>query len=146
MDELVIYCDGGARGNPGPAAGAFVVTDKTGKVLYEHGEYLGVNTNNFAEYRALVLALEWLTQRPAQGKAPSAENVVVKLDSELVVKQTNGLYKVKSPNIFKMAVEVKSLKDKLNASVKFIHTPRAQNFLADSLVNKILDENFNRLK
>lgn len=139
MDELIIYCDGGARGNPGPAAAAFVVTDKDGKVIHEQGEYLGVNTNNFAEYRALVLALEWLNAQTGR------KGAVVKLDSELVVKQTNGLYKVKSPNIFKMSVEVKSLKDKLNVSVKFVHVPRAQNFLADSLVNKILvDKNLTK--
>lgn len=135
-DELIIYCDGGARGNPGPAAAAFVVTDNAGKVIHEQGEYLGVNTNNFAEYRALILALEWLVNQPT----PSGR-IVVKLDSELVVKQTNGLYKVKSPNIFKMAVEVKKLKDKLGGNVKFVHIPRLQNTLPDSLVNKTLDEN-----
>ena len=137
IDEFIIFCDGGARGNPGPAAGAFVVTDKSGEVIHEHGEYLGVNTNNFAEYRALVLALEWLVSQK------ETVNALVKLDSELVVKQTNGLYKVKSPNIFKMAVEVKALKDKLTGKLTVVHVPRAQNHLADSLVNKILDDHRN---
>ena len=99
MTDLTIYCDGGARGNPGPAGSAFVVTDAGGNVIHSEGEYLGEATNNVAEYRALVMALEWLTQRPAQGKQGDFEKATIKLDSELVVKQTNGLYKIKSPSM-----------------------------------------------
>ena len=136
-EEITIFCDGGSRGNPGPSAGAFVVVDSRGKVIHEFGEYLGTNTNNFAEYRALVLALEWLTDQK------ETFDVVIKLDSELVVKQTNGLYRVKSPSIFEMAVKVKALKERLGARVKVVHIPRAENHLADSLVNQTLDEHLN---
>ncbi|MDO8452121.1 MAG: ribonuclease HI family protein [bacterium] len=138
--DLIIFCDGGARGNPGPAASAYVATDASGKVVHSQGEYLGDATNNVAEYRALVMALEWLTQRPAQGEA-NFEKATIKLDSELVVKQTNGLYKIKSPSISGLAAQVKNLKVGLGGKVSFVHIPRAQNFLADTLVNKTLDQN-----
>ena len=132
--DLTIYCDGGARGNPGPAASAFVASERGGNVIHSQGEYLGEATNNVAEYRALVMALEWLVTQ-------DFDNAVIKLDSELVVKQTNGLYKVKSPSISGLALQVKNLKSRLRSKVNFVHIPRGQNFLADTLVNKALDQN-----
>lgn len=130
---LNIFCDGGSRGNPGPAASAFVAKDLSGTIIYQQGFYLGQTTNNQAEYQAVVEALKWL---------PDSSEVNFYLDSELVVKQINGFYKVKDQNLKIKYLEVKKLLTERNLKVeKFNYIPREQNKSADLLVNKILDQN-----
>ena len=139
---LKIYCDGGARGNPGPAAAAFVALRDGEAVLYKKAEYLGTKTNNEAEYSAVILALKWLAENPIYA---GADSVCFYLDSELVTKQLSGNFKIKSKNLTKLFLAVKSLEKKLSVSTKYNHIPRVKNKLSDYLVNKTLDENSKRV-
>lgn len=131
-----IHTDGGARGNPGPA-GAGVVIESEGKKI-QLKKYLGVKTNNQAEYEALILALSHIiTDLQDDG---AVITVYCFLDSELVVKQLNGDYKVKNAGIRLLYDKVCMLSDKFH-EIYFKHTPRDQNKEADLLVNKAIDEN-----
>lgn len=145
-NKFLIHTDGGARGNPGPAAAGFVIeSDKTGSVGWrkEGGEYLGEVTNNEAEYKAVILALKKLKHTVGSAEAKAA-NVEVHLDSELLERQLNGEYKVKDKNIQNLFVEVWNLKTDFG-EVVFKHIPREENFEADKIVNQILDKETNKL-
>jgi ribonuclease HI len=129
--KVVVHVDGGARGNPGPAAAAAVVSSLDGDVLDEASEFLGVATNNVAEYRGLLLGL-------ARAKALGADEVEVVNDSELVAKQVNGEYKVKHAAMRPLYGEaMQALRDFERWSIRSV--PRAQNAAADALVNQALD-------
>ena len=132
---LNIFCDGGARGNPGPAAIGFVVKDPTGRLLHQHSEVIGTATNNIAEYRAVLSALNWLQKN--QHLAFSICHFY--LDSALVVNQLNGRFKIKSAHLRDLIVQVKILESKLTAPITYTAIPREQNYQADSLVNLALD-------
>jgi ribonuclease HI len=133
MTKAVVYTDGGARGNPGPSAVGYVIYDQTEqKILAQAGEYIGTGTNNFAEYTALIKALNFVIEM-------GIDELVCRLDSELVVKQLKGLYKVREESLKPLAAEVMRLTNRFNA-IEFEHILRAKNKLADSLVNKALDE------
>jgi ribonuclease HI len=130
-DRLVVNVDGGARGNPGPAAIAAVISTPQGEVLEEHGERIGDATNNVAEYRALLLGLE-------RALARGAREVELIGDSELVVRQVRGEYKVKDEALKGLyAKVVKSLSDLDWWSIR--HVRREDNAEADRLVNVALD-------
>ncbi|HTZ86733.1 MAG TPA: ribonuclease HI family protein [Solirubrobacteraceae bacterium] len=130
--KVVVHVDGGARGNPGPAAAAAVISAPDGQVLGEHAELLGNTTNNVAEYRALLLGLR-------EAKALGAEEVEVIGDSELIAKQVNGEYKVKNANMRPLHAEaLTALGDFTGWSIRTV--PRAQNAEADALVNATLDQ------
>jgi ribonuclease HI len=129
--KLTIQTDGGARGNPGPA-GIGVVISEGSRTLEEHAEYLGVTTNNQAEYRAVILGLE-------RAVALGAKDVEVVTDSELLVKQANGEYKVKNPDIAKRFLEMKNLCTRIGR-VKFRHVRREYNKRADELSNIAMDK------
>jgi ribonuclease HI len=129
--KVVVHVDGGARGNPGPAAAAAVVSTPEGDVLDEASEYLGVATNNVAEYRGLLLGLH-------RAKALGATEVEVVNDSELVAKQVNGLYKVKHPAMRPLHLDAMAALRQFDAwAIRSV--PRAQNAAADALVNQALD-------
>jgi ribonuclease HI len=131
-DAVVVHVDGGARGNPGPAAAAAVVTDAaSGAVLDEASLVLGETTNNVAEYRGLLLGLE-------RARALGATRVSVVNDSELVAKQVNGEYKVKHPDMKALHAEALAALGAF-ASWSIRSVPRAQNADADALVNQALD-------
>jgi ribonuclease HI len=134
--KLTINTDGGARGNPGPAGIGVSIKDEDGKELEGHAVYLGETTNNQAEYRAVILGL----QRAVALKATEVEIVT---DSELLVKQANGEYKVKNPDIAKRYLEMKNLCTKLGR-VKFRHVRREYNKRADELSNIAMDEGMGR--
>jgi len=135
QNHLNIYCDGGARGNPGPAAAAFVV-EKLGKVVYKEARFLGKATNNIAEYSAARLALSWL-----QKQKDIPEQVVVVMDSELVVKQLLGEFKVKNENLRNLFYSIKTIEKIIPAKIIYKSVPRIKNKIADFLVNETLDEN-----
>jgi probable phosphoglycerate mutase len=126
-----LYTDGGARGNPGPAAYAYVLEAEDGTVLSQHGEAIGVATNNVAEYRGLVAGLT----RALELHVPEVEVVS---DSELVVKQMRGEYRVKNEALRSLSVEAARLARQIG-NVTFTHVRRAHNELADRLVNEALD-------
>lgn len=130
---LHLFSGGGSRGNPGQAAIGWIIEDPIrGEVLKQGNERIGVETNNVAEYRALIAGL-----KAAEQFHPN--RLVCHLDSELVVKQLNGEYKVKMPALQVFFDESKRLADEL-ADVVFTHIPREDNYRADALVNKALDE------
>jgi ribonuclease HI len=129
--KLVVHVDGGARGNPGPAAAAAVLSTPDGDVVDEAHQYLGIATNNVAEYRGLLLGLQ-------RARALGADEVEVVNDSELVAKQVNGVYKVKHPDMRPLHAEaLKALRNFAGWSIRSV--PRAQNAAADALVNQALD-------
>jgi ribonuclease HI len=130
--KVVIHVDGGARGNPGPAAAAAILTDaESGRVVDEASAYLGKTTNNVAEYRALLLGLE-------RARALGADAVEVINDSELVAKQVNGEYKVKHPEMKALHAEARwALSSFEQWSIR--NVSRSKNSDADQLVNQALD-------
>ena len=130
--SLVIYSDGGSRGNPGKSAYAIVVT-QDGEIIHEHSEFLGINTNNYAEYRGLIAAIS----KALELKADEVEFI---MDSELVIKQMRGEYKVKSPNIMNLHQDARSLSS-LIPKVSFTHVKRENQFVsrADALLNAEMD-------
>ena len=126
-----LFTDGGARGNPGPAAAAYVLEAQDGTVLAAEGETIGVATNNVAEYRALIAGL-------ARAAELGLEDVEVVSDSELVVMQMRGEYKVKNPALRELWQEAQRAAERLG-SVRYTAVRREQNELADRLVNEALD-------
>ncbi len=142
MPNLKIYTDGGARGNPGPAACGAVIKNEKGEIILEASKFIGVATNNQAEYKALILALEKAREilspdKNAKSRAKD-KNLECHLDSELVVKQLNREYKIKNEGLKPLFAQVCGLISNFD-SVKFIHIPREQNKSADKLVNEELD-------
>lgn len=131
---ISIYTDGGARGNPGKAAAAYVAFNE-GKLIKKGAKFLGIKTNNEAEYEAVILALEWLTSNETETE------VFFHLDSELVVNQVTGEYKVKSPHLKDLLTKVQALLKKKDFKYSFKSIARAKNAVADALVNETLDEN-----
>lgn len=130
--DATLFADGGSRGNPGPAASGAVLLDPAGELVEEVGAYLGVATNNVAEWTALVLGLEAAAKR-------GIRRLAVRLDSELVVKQLRGEYRVKHAGLQPYYHRAKQLM-RAFAEVDVRHVPRAQNVLADALVNRVLDQ------
>lgn len=126
-----IFCDGGARGNPGPAAYGFVVKLDS-QTIKEEGKTLGIATNNFAEYTAVIKALSWLSEEY------HGQDLNFFLDSKLVVSQLSGLYKIKSAQIRSLVFEVKALENQFG-QIKYTHIPREKNKEADRMVNMALD-------
>ncbi|MBI4059074.1 ribonuclease HI family protein [Candidatus Microgenomates bacterium] len=131
---LTIFCDGGSRGNPGPAASAFVVLDETGKIIKSEGKFLGHGTNNQAEYTAVLMAFTFLAGLQNQ---PLKINFF--LDSELVVNQLTGRYKIKNKNLLAIIMEIRQKQKNISGKIFFQAIPRSKNKLADALVNKALD-------
>jgi len=126
-----LYTDGGARGNPGPAAYAYVLEAEDGTVLAAHGEAIGVATNNVAEYRALVAGL-------AKAVETGVSELEVVSDSELLVKQMRGEYRVKNRALQDLSLQATRFARELDR-VSYTAVPREQNELADRLVNEALD-------
>jgi ribonuclease HI/pterin-4a-carbinolamine dehydratase len=131
-DEVKIFSDGGSRGNPGPSASGFVVLDMEDNVLVDKGVYLGVTTNNQAEYTALKLALE-------ECHKMGVRQIHAYLDSLLVVNQLKGIFKVKNRDLWPIHDAIKQLAAKFD-EVNYSHVPREFNKLADAAVNRALDE------
>lgn len=130
--KATLYSDGGARGNPGPAGIGFVLAIETGSAI-EAGEYIGETTNNQAEYQALIAGL---TRAQQEG----VKELTCYLDSELVVKQMTGEYRVKEPTLKPLHENVRGLAA-LFERISFAHVPREKNKVADRLVNQAIDRN-----
>ena len=131
--KATLFADGGSRGNPGPAASGAVLFDEHGDVLEEVGTFLGVATNNVAEWTGLLTGLE-------AAIALGVDDLAVRLDSELVVKQISGAYRVKNEGLIPLHAKAKTLLRKF-AHVDVRHVPRKQNAAADAIVNQVLDAN-----
>ncbi|MBI5045993.1 MAG: ribonuclease HI family protein [Candidatus Niyogibacteria bacterium] len=136
-NKINIYTDGGARGNPGPAALGAVFCDAEGRLLKEYGEYLGVKTNNEAEYEAIIFALKKAKQLLGKKNAKDTE-IILHTDSELVERQLNGKYKIEDEKLQPLFMKIWNLRVELGA-VSFRHVARDKNKDADRMVNEALD-------
>lgn len=131
VTKAIIYADGGSRGNPGPSASGFVIMNEQEHVVHEGGMYLGITTNNQAEYHGVLLGLE-------KAYELGARIVEFRLDSLLVVNQMNGIYKIKNRELWPIHERIRELMGKFE-KVTFMHIRREFNQLADGMVNKILN-------
>jgi len=131
MNKVIIYTDGGARNNPGPAAIGIVIGEK------EYSKFIGRATNNEAEYQAVIFALKKVKQLIGKSKAKNSE-IEIHSDSELLISQLNAQYKIKEKNLVPFFIEIWNLKQDFK-DVKFIQIPREDNNRADSLVNRELN-------
>lgn len=132
-NKITIYCDGGSRGNPGPSAIGIYIP----QLAKEYSKYLGKKTNNEAEYSAIIFALKKIKQLIGSEKAEKAE-IEAKMDSELIVNQLNGKYKIKEKSLVPFFIDIWNLKQDFK-NVKFAHIPREENKQADILVNRELN-------
>lgn len=133
--EAIIYTDGGSRGNPGPSAAGYVILNNHQEVIDQGGEYLGITTNNQAEYQGVRLGLE-------KALTLGIKHISFCLDSMLVVNQMNGLYKIKNRELWPINERIRELITKFD-KVTFSHVPRELNQLADGMVNRTLDTHVN---
>ena len=136
-EKIIIYTDGGSRGNPGPAALGVVIQDASGKTIKEYGEALGVRTNNEAEYAAVVSALKKVKALFGKDKIKHL-HVDMRMDSQLVCRQLSGEYKVEVERLFPFFMQIHNLLIDFG-EVSFTHVPREKNKEADRMVNEALD-------
>lgn len=134
MKELSIFTDGASRGNPGISSYGYVITSKEDLLIFEEGKYIGIATNNIAEYTAVLEALKKVLELSKD------HGLEVKLyaDSKLVVEQLSGRFKIKSPHLKEFITKIKQL-EKNFGKISYHHIPRAQNYKADKLANMALD-------
>ena len=139
-EKIIIYTDGGARGNPGPAGAGAVLTDASGKVIREAHKALGNQTNNYAEYQAVILGLETAKRVIGKDKLSTCE-VEIRMDSELVARQLSGEYQIKEETLFPFFIKIWNMQVAGEVpKLKFVHIPREKNKEADRMSNKAMDE------
>lgn len=133
---IEIYIDGASRGNPGPSGVGMIIKDKDGKELLKKGEYIGETTNNVAEYEAFKRVLDWLLKN----KSREVVSMVLKVhtDSELVVNQLTGNYRIKSQNLMPLVIKIRNLMKKFKG-IQFQLLNRKDNKIADKLANKSMN-------
>ena len=134
---IYVYTDGGSRGNPGPAAWGFAILDKEGKEIFGTGKQIGVNTNNVAEYMAVIEALTYIATH--RELLDNSSGITVRMDSLLVCQQLSGNWKVKHANMVPLFQQVQRLASALAVPVSYNHVPRELNKIADRYVNLALD-------
>jgi len=137
MKKINVYTDGGSRNNPGLAGIGFIVFDEANKIVYQEGKTIGIATNNVAEYSALLESLKWLLKN--KNTFPVLNEIVFHSDSELLVNQMTGRYRIKDLKLKDLVVEAHTLLAKLNILHSFVAIPREKNKHADKLVNDALD-------
>lgn len=137
MKKIIAYTDGGARGNPGPAAIGVYITDEAGEMVKEAKQFIGNSTNNFAEYNAVLLAFQ--TLKSMFGSKTKEMQFEIRLDSELVKKQLNSEYQIKEPGLVPMFIEIHNMRVSSFPNLILTHVPREKNKEADRLVNEALD-------
>lgn len=138
MKKIILYTDGGARGNPGPAGAGAALFDENGRTIKEASEYLGHRTNNYAEYRAVVMGLEMVAKHFGKAQCAAIE-VLVRMDSELIQKQLTGEYQIKEETLFPFFIQIHNLRVSTFPHLSFSHVPRAENKRADALANEAMD-------
>lgn len=138
MQTFLIYTDGGARGNPGPAGSGAVIMDPRGAVLKEISKPLGIQTNNYAEYTAVIEALKEL-KKIVPKDARKETLVDIRMDSELVVRQLSGVYQIKNEGLGPLFLEIHNMRVSDFPRMTFTHVPRKENKLADRLANEAMD-------
>lgn len=138
MEKIILHTDGGSRGNPGPAGAGAAILDERGAVIREASAFLGVMTNNEAEYKAVILGLETLKKIFGKDKVKNLA-VEVRLDSELVCRQLNGEYQIKEEKLVPLFIKIWNLRVAEFKNLHFKHIPREENSVADKLANKAMD-------
>lgn len=138
MNSLNIFTDGGARGNPGPAAVGVVVKNQQGERLAGFGQFIGRATNNVAEYQAVIAALKWLITH--QAAISNCQQINFYLDSTLVVNQLNGRFKIKDLKLKNLIIKTRDLEKNISQKIFYKFIPRTKNYQADFLVNQTLDQ------
>lgn len=136
--KYTLYADGGSRGNPGKAGAGAVVFDSLGKRVVEVADYLGIATNNVAEYEAVLRGLQKFRDEFSSEHLASSE-LLIRMDSKLVIEQLKGNYKVKHQNLVPRYLEVKNIIARSFPNVTFEHVPREKNKDADALANIAMD-------
>ena len=134
--KINVYTDGGSRGNPGVSAYGVVVTDATGQTIHQESKFLGIKTNNEAEYMGFIAALTWVKNHHSQLKIDSIDFFS---DSQLIIRQVKGQYKVKAKNLLPLFNSVKSLMIQIDLPFHFQDIRRHRNQLADTLANQAMD-------
>jgi ribonuclease HI len=137
MNSISIFTDGGARGNPGPAAIGVYIEDNSGNTLAKIGKRIGDATNNTAEYKAVIEAFSWLIAN--RKKMEQGTKIYFYLDSQLVYSQLKGLYRVKAETIREYVFTINQKQQQLGFEIEWNHIPREKNQKADTLVNLALD-------
>jgi ribonuclease HI len=138
MEKIIVNTDGGSRGNPGPAGVGIVVADSEGNVLQETSSFLGNGTNNFAEYQAVLLALQ--TLRQLYGKKTKEMEFEIRMDSELVQKQLSNEYQIKEPGLVPQFIEIHNMCVSSFPNITFMHVRREANAEADRLANDAMNQ------
>ncbi len=134
MQKIIIYTDGGARNNPGPAGAGAIIFNESGEVLKESSKYLGERTNNWAEYEAVILGFE-----EAKKLGLNEREIEFRVDSQLIQQQILGNYRVKEPALREQFARIKDFQEKYFKNVTFTHIPREENKEADRLANEAMD-------
>ncbi len=137
MKKIIVYTDGGARGNPGPAGAGAFITDETGAMLKEVSSFLGHRTNNWAEYEAVALGLTEI--KKMFGATTKTMTIEVRLDSELIARQLSNIYQIKEESLFPQYIKVHNLIVQHFPHLSFVHVPREKNKNADRLANDAMD-------
>ncbi len=135
--KVIIFTDGGSRGNPGPSALGVYIRDSEGNDLAEIGKRLGIRTNNFAEYSAIEEGLDWIISKRSEIGEVSEVNFF--MDSNLAASQLNGLYKVKNAQIREIIFRIRQKEQIIGTKITYDFVPREKNRIADKLVNMALD-------
>ena len=138
MEKIVIYADGGSRGNPGPAGAGVAIADGKGNMIKEYSSFLGVKTNNEAEYEAVIFGLQKIKALLGKEKIKNTE-IEFRLDSQLIARQLNGQYKIEEEKLFPLFIKIWNLKINFG-TIKFSEIPREKNKEADRLANEAMDE------
>lgn len=136
-NKIIIYTDGGSRNNPGDAGIGVFITNEKKEELKKVKKFLGTQTNNWAEYEGLIVGLK--TARQMFGDKTEKMEFEIRMDSQLIVRQLNGEYRVKEPALYEQFIKVNNLKVDF-PNIKFVHIPRAENKVADKLANEAMDE------
>ena len=134
--EIKVFTDGGSRGNPGHSGYGLVIYDQDENVLFEESKYLGIKTNNEAEYAGLIGALTWINSNQDSVKISKID---FHADSQLMIRQMQGIYKVKAPNLIPIFQQAKKLTNLISSPINFIDVRRELNELADNLANQAMD-------
>lgn len=133
--KVKIFTDGGSRGNPGVAGFGVVVVDEKKQIIFEASKYLGIKTNNEAEYEGLIFGLKWLLKNEL-----NIDEAEFNADSELMIKQMQGIYKVKARNLKELNKRARELVSLINTKIKFVAIKREFNSQADALANEAMDK------
>ena len=144
MEKIIIYTDGGSRGNPGPAGMGVVIAGGKGKIMKEYSGFLGVKTNNEAEYEAVIFGLKKIKALLGKEKIKNTE-IEFRLDSQLIARQLNGEYKIEEERLLPLFIKIWNLKIDFGP-IKFSEIPREQNKEADRLTNEAMDNENSKLK